>query len=315
MNFITQKTKTKKKSTKGKKNWKKIDVTDMEKKDQVHKQEQLLEKNFANMNDSDLFQIETAPIKSLKEKLLQQKTQRKKEKKVSKTEERFIKRKLHNEQFNKNNNDKSKQNSSLINKSVEKDKAYLMWSNDNNDNSNSKIKYPTLNNNSQTTYPKIPIPHPGQSYNPSKNDLSNLLHKVVALNKRPENLQKIEENLIKEELIVQKFDNDNNSEIEENNDADNNVFKVSNNPPVDDYNQRKPKKEKNRLIRKRLYQVKEKEIIKKKENRIKLASEKGLKRLEKERKINESMLHKQKEEVGRKKKEKELLLKSGIIEE
>lgn len=34
----------------------------------------------------------------------------------------------------------------------------------------------------ELNYPKVPLPHPGQSYNPSKNDLKNLLSKVVEHN-------------------------------------------------------------------------------------------------------------------------------------
>jgi len=47
-----------------------------------------------------------------------------------------------------------------------------------------KIKY-HLSAGNVLRYPKVPLPHPGQSYNPSKEDLTNLLVKVVDLNKKP----------------------------------------------------------------------------------------------------------------------------------
>ena len=54
-------------------------------------------------------------------------------------------------------------------------KIYDLWGSNNNTNRN--INKPNLK------YPKVPIPHPGQSYNPNKKDLNKLLTTVVENNK------------------------------------------------------------------------------------------------------------------------------------
>ena len=85
-------------------------------------------------------------------------------------------------------------------------------------------------------YPKVPLPHPGQSYNPSKNDLSNLLNKVVEMNTKHESL-KSKKKPVDEQDGIGKFPMSDGEESEE--EYDEASFKVSNGPAVDDFTQRK----------------------------------------------------------------------------
>jgi len=164
------------------------------------------------------------------------------------------------------------------------------------------LLYPNTSINQKLAYPKIPLPHPGQSYNPSQDDLAHLVHKVIQVNKRPE-LTPQE----KEDIEEKKFESEEDVPEKE--------FKVSNNPPVDDYTQRKSKTEKNRLHRKKLNIIKENETIRKKQNRIKLSNAKSLKTVEKQRKRKENELLKKQNEMKKKAKETQALMKVGVVED
>jgi nucleolar protein 53 len=285
-NGLDKKPKTKK-STKGKKNWRKnIDISDLEKKNLQLEQEKLLERDVQFMKDDDLFTIDTKPMTNLKDNLLKKKTQRvEKVNKNSKNEERQIRRiaeKLQNEKVVEKE---------TINEVVD------LWGDD-----VLKIKK-NPSQNQTIKFPKLPIPHPGQSYNPSKQDISSLLHKIVDIHKKPE--EKINE--VEERLFPNSEDEDEISEEEE--------FKVSNNPAVDDFTQRKTKKDKKKDIEKKLKRIAERDLIIRRENKIKLANEKSLKRIQKEQEIfNKEQKLKKKEEL-RKQKEEEELIKRGFIEE
>ena len=187
-----------------------------------------------NLKDQDLFELDEEDInieqdnnKNKDKSLLGKKT--KKIKKPSKQEARQIKRiiELSNTKAVLNNIDKEE---------VEKEKQnkiYDLWGSNNNTNRN--INKPNLK------YPKVPIPHPGQSYNPNKKDLNKLLTTVVENNKY----------LIKNE-----------EESSENNDEndDNNIFNdeesveiknpVANNEPVSDTNRLTKKQKRQKEIKK-----------------------------------------------------------------
>jgi nucleolar protein 53 len=298
----------KKKSKHGKKNWRKnIDISDLEQKNNLISQEKLLKKDVAGLKDEDLFVVDSAPVESLKKNFLNKKSQRgeqeKKKKKLSKNEERLIKRITISEE-NKNKN--------LQNKSEEENNtSYDLWG-IKTTRSSTKITCPALK------FPKVPIPHPGQSYNPSREDLTHLLHRVVDLNKRLEN--NTDNTILDTEERRQFPPSDDESENEENcNDKDNEndttEFKVSNNPPVDDFTQRKTLKEKKKGIQKKLNLVKEEELKRRKENRIKLANEKSLKKIEKERDFKLKKEEEDKKLLMQKQKERDELIKMGILEE
>ncbi len=113
-----------------------------------------------------------------KRNLNQKESEKKKIKKKSKADENIIKRikkyrnleeeeKLH--QFKKDD------------EITKQKKSYDLWGSDNNATSKKKAR--------EIQYPKVPLPHPGQSYNPSRKDLKNLLVKVVE-NNRPVEIEK-----------------------------------------------------------------------------------------------------------------------------
>jgi hypothetical protein len=279
-----------KKSKHGKKNWRKnIDVTDLEKKNIQKESEKLVEKNLELMKDEDLFHIDVQPTSKTKTDFLNKKTQRNtKQKNISIIEERKIKRLAVNTQI-KNENTKKE--------------VYDLWGDDGvTQNKNSgKIEYPSL-----MKYPKLPLPHPGQSYNPSQNDIKLLLNKIVELKPQKSTFEMPK---IKKEPVISKGKNPTEEEEEKVEE-----FKVSNNPPVYD-TQRKTKSERKKAIQKKLNLIKQRELKIKKDNRIKLANQKSLKRIEKERK---QILEKEKlksHEAIKKSQEKEEMLRQGYIEE
>lgn len=282
--------KAKKKSKHGKKNWRKnIDVSDFEKQVNQENQQKLIDQQVQSLKDEDLFVMDLDPVN--KKSFLNKKTKRAEKGKISKNEERKIKRVA--ESIAKNGEEERKKNS--------KTESYDLWVEDNNTSGNKLISFP------KPQFPKVPIPHPGQSYNPSRDDLGKLLHKVADLNKY---LTHTLEEPTQEPVEQGKFISDDEEDEEEITDA-----KISNNPPVDDFTQRKTKKEKKRDIQKKLNQIKEMELKKRKENRIKLAHEKSLKRIEKERMEQLKQMEEKEKLEKQKEKEKEEMIKIGVIEE
>ena len=91
-------------------------------------------------------------------------------------------------------------------------------------------------------------------------------------------------------------------------------FKVSNNPPVDDTN-RKTKTERNRKIKAKLNKIKNQEDRQKRLNRISLSRTKSLKRIKKEQEKAKEEERRRKLEELKAKKEKEELIKIGVVNE
>jgi hypothetical protein len=179
-----------------------------------------------------------------------------------------------------------------------------LWEDETDIKSSNKISFPRT----QFTFPKVPLPHPGQSYNPSKDDLTKLFHKIVDLNKKQE-IKEPEQNQIKPEEKVYYEDSD--AEDEENEKVEN---YVANNPAINDTD-RLTKKEKKRRIQAKLNRIKDREMINQKKNRIVLAHEKSLKRLEKEQEKNIKAAELLKKKDIEMKKTKQELLLCGIVEE
>jgi hypothetical protein len=57
----------------------------------------------------------------------------------------------------------------------------------------------------EVNYPRVPLPHPGQSYNPSKEDLKHLLSKVVEFN-RPLDLPPVSSMTLEVKLFDEEVD-------------------------------------------------------------------------------------------------------------
>jgi len=309
---ITGVEKKKKVSTKGKKNWRKnIDVSEFDKKALKKLDENIVKTNAKLMKDEDFFTLDVKPIESARQKLLREKAEKKKKvKKLSIFEERKIRRMMKNKQKNtiekSPKNDIQNDNLNNIKNKEEKEKMYDLWGNEINNQTESIFKFPnsSLNQNKSIAYPKLPLPHPGQSYNPAEKDIKQLLNKVVETNKH---LIKKETSEIKEvEPVILYESSDSEDEIQD--------FKVSNNPAVDD-TQRKTKKERKRLIQKKLNLIKEKEKELKKQKKKEISSALGLKRLEKKQKQFLKELEEKKMKELQEKKEKEKLIKLGLVEE
>jgi len=111
--------------------------------------------------------------------------------KKSVNEERIVKRMVENYE-------KGEKGENSIKPKVVED----LWADESSENKN-KITPISL------IYPKVPLPHPGQSYNPSKHDITNLLTKVVELNKLPS----IQEQISNQDLIQKHFSSDEEDSI------------------------------------------------------------------------------------------------------
>jgi len=299
--------KKKKVSTKGKKNWRKnIDVTEFDKKALKKLDQNIEESNAKNMKDEDIFTLDVKPIESVRQKFLREKSDKKKKvKKLSIYEERTIKRMIKNK-HPQNNGVEAQHGVETVKKGQEK--VYDLWGNESASNK-SFFKFPNSPAflNKITAYPKIPLPHPGQSYNPSEKDVKHLLKKVVEINKHLIRNPTLEEE--KEILTVKLYESSDSEDEEEEED-----FKVSNNPAVDDA-ERKTKKEKKRLIQKKLNLFKEKEKVLKKKKKKEIATSLGLKRVEKQQKKLLREDEEKKIKDLQEKKEKEKLIRLGLIEE
>lgn len=312
---ITAAEKKKKVSTKGKKNWRKnIDVTEFDKKALKKLDQNIIETNAKAMKDEDFFTLDVKPIESVRQKLLREKSEKKKNKvkKLSINEDRKIKRMLkHKQRQATTENNQQRQPELLSNQKQTQEKVYDLWGNT-SAQTNSIFKFPNsaANNPKNVVYPTIPLPHPGQSYNPAEKDVRHLLKKVVEIN---QHLAKKSEAEAPKEIDPVKLYESSDSEEEEDDDAEKD-FKVSNNPAVDD-TERKTKKEKKRLIQKKLNLIKEKEKVFKKQKKKQIANSLGLKRVEKQQK---KFLREQEEKKIielQEKKEKEKLIKLGLVDE
>jgi len=121
--------------------------------------------------------------------------------------------------------------------SKKQDEIYDLWS------SNSKRKIIAIE---PLKYPKVPLPHPGQSYNPQREDIKNLLLNIVENNRHkvePEQPTKISMLLEEKKFEVEESDEESETPEEK--------FKISNNPAVDDTD-RIPRKLRNKKHNSRL---------------------------------------------------------------
>ena len=287
--MLAKNSKKSKKSKHGKKNWRKnIDVSEIEHSQQKLNQEKIKTQKIKEIKDIDLFELDTNLNELKQEKtkdksLIGKKTQR--PKKFSKQEQRQIKRiiEISGTKAIQNNLQKDKENDNKI---------FDLWGSSKNDHSNKP-------NKTNLSYPKVPLPHPGQSYNPNKKDLNNLLTTVVENNKYL--VKEEEESDNKEDVNI--FDDEESVEI---------IKPVANNEPVSDLNRltKKQKRQKeikkaNKLINK--YQEQQKRI------KITINNTLGAKKLAKEQKKNEEEMKKKQIEDKKKEKIKNYEIKKGII--
>ena len=282
-----------KKSKHGKKNWRKnIDVSDIEQTQQKINQQQIKNQKISDLKNTDLFELDdnldNANIKS--KKFLGKKT--KKPKKVSKMEQRQIKRIIESSKTKAvlNNLDKG------INQN--ENKIYDLWENDDKNNTNK-------NNNTtlKLKYPKVPIPHPGQSYNPQKKDLNTLLTTVVEKNKYL--IPSPEPSISSENSEKNDWDDEASEEI---------TKPVANNEPVSDLN-RLTKKQKKLKEKKKANKLMNRQQEEKKRIKVAISNMLGMKKFEREQKKLEEEKAKKELEEKKKEKIKNYEIKKGIIDD
>jgi len=214
----------------------------------------------------------------------------------SKNEEKIVKRIL---KYRDVEQEEEKYQTTKTETHNNKQNAYDLWGDSATEKTTTKL---------EMKYPSLPLPHPGQSYNPSRNDLKNLLATIVKNNSRPE--EEVQES--ETELEVGNFESE-----DENNEAhlkDVREFKVSNNPAILSTD-KLTKTERNKLNKKNHNKRIEKLNIKTKGLKIEINAIKGDKKFsiiqgtksKEEQDLND---RKFKDEVERRE-----LIKMGIVHE
>ena len=208
-------------------------------------------------------------------------------------EQRQIKRIIESSQtkavLNNLDNDKNKNDN----------KIYDLWENDkNNNNINKNV---ITNNTPKLKYPKVPIPHPGQSYNPQKKDLNTLLTTVVEKNKYL--IPSPEPSISSDNSDKNDWDDEESEKISK---------PVANNEPVSDLN-RLTKKQKKLKEKKKANKLMNRQQEEKKRIKVAISNILGMKKFEREQKKFEEEKAKKELEEKKKEKIKNYEIKKGII--
>ena len=153
-------------------------------------------------------------------------------------------------------------------------------------------------------YPKVPIPHPGQSYNPKKKDLNTLLTTVVEKNKY----------LIPEPEPEPSSNSEVEAEWEQDEESEKITKPIANNEPVSDSN-RLTKKQKRQKEIKKANKLMNKQQEEKKRIKVAISNIIGMKKFSKEQKLKEEENAKKELEEKKKEKIKNYEIKKGIIDD
>ena len=289
-------TKKAKKSKHGKKNWRKnINVSDIEQSQQKLNQELIKNQKISNLKNNDLFEIDDdlEAKNIIKNKFLGKKT--KKPKKTSKKEQRQIKRIIEASQTKAVMNNINK-------KETEKEnKIYDLWG---DDDTNTKDMKKANTNTNILKYPKVPIPHPGQSYNPTKKDLNTLLTTVVEKNKY----------LVPDTPTPPHSDEENDFNDFNDEESEKITKPVANNEPVSDTN-RLTKKQKRQKEKKKANKLINKQQIENKNIKVAISNILGMKKFVKGLKEKKEEIAQKELEEKKKIKIKNYEIKKGIIED
>lgn len=306
--------KAKKKSTKGAKNWRKnIDVSAAETTRIKKLQEKVDQDEINNIKESDLFEYdnnkEELPKGFLKRKIKNDELEKQRLKALEKKGyNRMIQRKADKIEKGIIDIPNTCKTNDRVDQGKEMKEVLDLWGEDIKTNT----KKNRLNNKSIISLPRITLPHPGLSYNPTLEDSKNLITTVANLNKevliKPSILnEKIEEenrNLpLREKFIEQESDSE--SEVEDG------IQEITSNTQ----DRRLTKTQRNKKHKARLNKLKnEKEHIKKM-TKIEIVQIKAAKNFEKIQNKNMEEAEKQlKKEKERKKKEEELIRLGAYIE-
>lgn len=306
--------KSKKKQTKTKKQWKKNINVDFEQKQNIKKMENnIIDKKILDTNIEDLFVTDCNEPDILPGFLNKkhENTSAKHNKQLNK----IIKRKINNINFNKaksfkdNSIGDTEQKQTPFEKKAEI-KGSLTFSDINlveelwgNTTSNCKknnklISLTNICSNINNDYPKVPIPHPGLSYNPNKSDIKDLYKNIVNNNKFILQEKKIVHDLDIKNLKNQTSNNDKKQEFEDNNETseENLQNKVNTEYSTIKNTKSKPltKYQRNKKVKAKLNKVKNRQQKVLKENKNYIANVLSNKNFDKIKKENETKLEKEK---------------------
>ena len=288
----------KKRSKHGKKNWRKnIDISDIEKSQQRLNQEKIKMQSIQNLKDEELFEVDNKDIEEDNKNKKKDKSflgnKIKREKKSSKQEERQIKRIIEMSKFNENQKNKQEEKDN-------ENKIYDLWGSNNNQKlNNTSSPFP---NKSKLKYPKVPLPHPGQSYNPNKKDLNKLLSSVMENNRY----------LVKNEEELSENDQNEDNNFFEDEKSEEIKKPVANNEPVSDTNRLTKKQKRQKEIKKANILI-NRQQEEQKRIKIEINNALGAKKVAKEQKKMEEILIKKQKEEKKKEKIKNYEIKKGII--
>jgi len=152
---------------------------------------------------------------------------------------------------------------------------------------------------------KVPVPHPGQSYNPQREDLRNLLQNIVEIRKPKVDINEKECDNDKLGLKEGKFE-ESESEIESEEEP-----VISNNPAVDDSN-RLTRRIKNKIHTSKLNKLKEVEAKRKKEQKTVINNIKKYERFDKEVRKTQKQEQETKTKLEGLQEKQKKLLKMGV---
>lgn len=195
----------KSKSKKNKKDWiKNIDVTKEEKKRIKKLDSEIKEKRLVDTKNEDLFQEDKTPVE-IPRGFLKRKTRRSP---LKNTEVNKIKRKVKAYEYK----NEVKEESKLVTNDTNID----LWADTEKENK--------LSIRPVIQFPKVPIAHPGQSYNPSKKDLKSLITNIVEINTKGKTMndheKQVESNEVNQtNIFLNDDDSEHSSEIKENKDT------------------------------------------------------------------------------------------------
>ena len=309
-------TKKKNVSTKGKKNWRKnIDTTEIDKKEIKNLDIKINETKVGALKNEELFTMDVVANESNKQKFRREFEEKKvkRVKKISILEERKMKRMVKNNGIVHYKNTDSSANLDHMMKIDEKvpEKTYDLWGESNQTESIFKFPNSSVITKSRISYPKIALPHPGQSYNPDKKDVQQLMDKVVENNKNINN-RKIDTITFENQkdipavILYESSDEEDENEVKD--------FKISNNPAIDDGDRHTKEKRKEKR-RRFLHAQRDEELQKQKQKKIEINSSIGLKKVEKGQKKNLKELEEKNLIDMNKKKEAEKLRLLGLVDE
>lgn len=281
--------KKKSKSKKNKKDWiKNIDVSNEEKKRIKKLDNQIKGRKLNDAKNEDLFQEDKTPVE-VPRGFLKRKTIRPE---MKKTEVNKIKRKAKAYENRKLSREEEK--------IAPKENTFDLW--EDTENANKLSAKPIIQ------FPKVPIAHPGQSYNPSKKDLKSLITNIVEVNtklntSKKEDVKADENTDIKPPLAnLHDDESENTSEVKED---------ITEKVPA----KNRTRASKSKELQKKLNKMKNQRDLLKKRNKVEIDRLISGKRFEKIQLNNKLQLEKEERKKKFQQEEESRLTQIGITKE